>query len=203
MISLTSAATAFAVIFPVELPDKTFIASLVLSTRYRPLPVWFGVAAAFLVQTLVAVLAGGIVSLLPSVLVLGAAAVMFAVGSVLLLRGAAGADAEADAERAEIGASLADATSTRRAVTTSFLVLFAAEWGDLSQLFTAGLVARGGDPVSVFLGAWLALATVAAIAVLAGATLLRFVRLSTIRRIGGVICAVLAVLTAVEAFGAA
>jgi len=203
MISLTSAATAFAVIFPVELPDKTFIASLVLSTRYRPLPVWLGVAAAFLVQTLVAVLAGGIISLLPSVLVLGAAAVMFAVGSVLLLRGAAGADAEADAERAEVGASLADATSTRRAVTTSFLVLFAAEWGDLSQLFTAGLVARGGDPVSVFLGAWLALATVAAIAVLAGATLLRFVRLSTIRRIGGVICAVLAVLTAVEAFGAA
>ena len=202
MISLTTAATAFAVIFPVELPDKTFIASLVLSTRYRPLPVWIGVAGAFLVQTLVAVLAGGVISLLPRVLVLGAAAVMFAVGSVILLRGAAGADAEAVEEQAEVGASLTDVTSTRRAVTTSFLVLFAAEWGDLSQLFTVGLVARDGDPVSVFLGAWLALAAVAGIAVLAGATLLRFIRLSTIRRIGGVVCAILAVLTAVEVYAA-
>ena len=203
MISLTTAATAFAVILPVELPDKTFIASLVLSTRYRPPLVWIGVAAAFLVQTAVAVLAGGLISLLPRLLVLGAAAVMFAVGSVVLLRGAAGADTEAAQERAEVGASLADSTSTRRAVTTSFLVLFAAEWGDLSQLFTAGLVARGGDPVSVFLGAWLALAAVAGIAVVAGATLLRFVHLSTIRRIGAAVCAVLALLTAVEAFGAA
>ena len=57
--------------------------------------------------------------------------------------------------------------------------------------------------MSVFLGAWLALATVAAIAVAAGATLLRFIHLSTIRRIGGCVCALLAVLTAVEAFGAA
>ena len=88
MISLTTAATAFAVIFPVELPDKTFIASLVLSTRYRPPLVWIGVAAAFLVQTAVAVLAGGLISLLPRLLVLGAAAVMFAVGAFLLLRGA-------------------------------------------------------------------------------------------------------------------
>ncbi len=203
MISFTTAATAFAVVLPVELPDKTFIASLVLSTRYRPPLVWIGVAAAFLVQTAVAVLAGGLISLLPRLFVLGVAAVMFGVGSVLLLRGAAGADAEAAEEQAEVGASLADVTSTRRAVTTSFLVLFAAEWGDLSQLFTAGLVARGGDPVSVFLGAWLALATVAAIAVAAGATLLRLIRLSTIRRIGGGICAALAVLTAVEALRAA
>ena len=203
MINLTTAATAFAVIFPVELPDKTFIASLVLSTRYRPPLVWIGVVAAFLVQTAVAVLAGGVISLLPRLLVLAVAAVMFAVGAFLLLRGAGRADAEAAEERAEMGASLADNTSTRRAVTTSFLVLFAAEWGDLSQLFTAGLVARGGDPASVFLGSWLALATVAAIAVAAGATLLRFIRLSTIRRIGGGICAVLALLTTVEAFSAA
>jgi Ca2+/H+ antiporter, TMEM165/GDT1 family len=203
MINLTAAATAFAVIFPVELPDKTFIASLVLSTRYRPPLVWIGVVAAFLVQTAVAVLAGGVISLLPRLLVLAVAAVMFAVGAFLLLRGAGRADAEAAEERVEMGASLSDNTSTRRAVTTSFLVLFAAEWGDLSQLFTAGLVARGGDPVSVFLGSWLALATVAAIAVAAGAALLRLIRLSTIRRIGGGICAVLALLTTVEALRAA
>ncbi len=47
----------------------------------------------------------------------------------------------------------------------SFLVLFAAEWGDLSQLLTLTLVARYEDPVSVFVGALGALLTVSALAV--------------------------------------
>ena len=46
-------ALTFAAIFVVELPDKTFVATLVLSTRYRPLLVWIGVGLAFLVQTVV------------------------------------------------------------------------------------------------------------------------------------------------------
>ena len=37
------ALTAFVALVPVELPDKTFVATLVLATRYRPLLVWIGV----------------------------------------------------------------------------------------------------------------------------------------------------------------
>ena len=55
----------------------------------------------------------------------------------------------------------------------SFLVLFAAEWGDLSQLLTISLVGRYDDPVAVFLGAWGALLTVSGLAVVAGRYLLR------------------------------
>ena len=55
MVDLVVIALTFAAIFVVELPDKTFIATLVLSTKFRPLFVWIGVALAFLVQTLVAV----------------------------------------------------------------------------------------------------------------------------------------------------
>ena len=80
-----------------------------------------------------------------------------------------------------------------RVVATSFGVLFLAEWGDLSQLLTAGLAARYEDPVSVFTGSWLALVVVAGLAVVLGRTLLRFVRLSTIRRLGAGVCLVLAV----------
>jgi putative Ca2+/H+ antiporter (TMEM165/GDT1 family) len=58
-------ATTFAAIFIVELPDKTFIAALVLSTRYKPLAVWIGVGLAFGVQTLVAVTVGALATLLP------------------------------------------------------------------------------------------------------------------------------------------
>ena len=55
--SIAVAAAAFVLIFPVEFPDKTFVATLVLATRFRPLLVWIGVASAFLVQTIVAVVA--------------------------------------------------------------------------------------------------------------------------------------------------
>ncbi len=194
---LPVAATTFALIFPVELPDKTFIASLVLATRYRPALVWVGVSLAFLVQCLVAVAAGGLLSLLPSVVVAAAAGVLFLVGAVVLWRGAAGAD---DAARAEEELSTRDGADVHglRVVATSFGVLFLAEWGDLSQLLTAGLAARYEDPVSVFTGSWLALVTVAALAVLLGRTLLRRVRLSTIQRVGAAVCLVLALVSAYD-----
>jgi Ca2+/H+ antiporter, TMEM165/GDT1 family len=189
---LVVVATAFALIFGVELPDKTFVATLVLATRYRPVPVWVGVSAAFFVQSLVAVTAGGLLSLLPHPVVSAAAALLFLVGAVILWRGAADADVEEREEEAEVAAQATADVSWLRAAATSFGVLFLAEWGDLSQLLTAGLAARYHDPVSVFVGSWLALVVVAGLAVVLGRTLMRFVRLSTIRRVGAVICVLLA-----------
>ena len=196
---LIVAATTFALIFPVELPDKTFVATLVLATRYPALPVWLGVAAAFLVQSLVAVTAGGLLGLLPEPVVLAAAAVLFAVGAVVLWRGARSAAEDEAVEEEAVAARAAADVRGWRVAATSFGVLFLAEWGDLSQLLTAGLAARYDDPVSVFAGSWVALVTVAGLAVVLGRTLLRFVSLSMIRRIGAGVCAVLAVLAAVDA----
>jgi putative Ca2+/H+ antiporter (TMEM165/GDT1 family) len=196
--NLGTVATAFALIFPVELPDKTFVATLVLATRYRPLLVWIGVSAAFVVQCLVAVVAGGLLSLLPGALVGAVAGALFLVGAVVLWRGAASADAEEKAEAQEAAARTTADVHGFKVVATSFGVLFLAEWGDLSQLLTAGLAARYHDPVSVFIGSWLALVTVAGLAVVLGRTLLRFVRLSTIRRVGAVVCLVLACLAAYD-----
>ena len=59
-IDIVTIAIVFGTIFVVELPDKTFIATLVMSTRFRPLLVWVGVVAAFFVQTLVAVAIGAV-----------------------------------------------------------------------------------------------------------------------------------------------
>ena len=191
---LVVAATAFALIFPVELPDKTFVATLVLATRYRPVPVWVGVSAAFFVQSLVAVTAGGLLSLLPHPVVSAAAGLLFLAGAVILWRGAADADVEESEEEAEVAAQVPGTGDVTwlRAASTSFGILFLAEWGDLSQLLTAGLAARYDDPVSVFVGSWLALVVVAGLAVVLGRTLMRFVRLATIRRVGAVVCVLLA-----------
>ena len=192
----------FAIIFPAELPDKSFIATLVLATRYPRLWVWLGASLAFGVQMLVAVAAGQLLSLLPRTLVLGVTAVLFAVGAVVLIRGGLRARADEESvEVAEIEEFAARATPGRHGVAafaTTFAVIFTAEWGDLTQLVTAGQAARTDSPLSVFLGAWLALCTVAAIGVLVGAWLQRRVPLWRIGIISGVLLAILAVITLVE-----
>ena len=203
-IDLATIATTFVLIFPAELPDKTFIATLVMSTRFRRLPVWIGVVAAFAVQCTIAVVAGGVLSLLPQRLVLGVTFVLFAAGAVLLLRSGLRARAEEQAEEDEEArevserAERAAPTSRWRVAVTSFAVLFTAEWGDLSQLLTAGLAARTGQPLSVFLGAWTALALVAGIAVLVGGWLQSRVPLWRIRLVSGAILTALAAWTLIE-----
>lgn len=204
MIDLAIIATTFALILPAELPDKTFIATLVLATRFRHLWVWIGVAAAFFVQVLIAVLAGGLLALLPQRIVLGATFALFAAGAVIMIRGGLASRAvelQAQQEEADEVAERAQAkqvTSAWRTVVVSFVVLFTAEWGDLSQLLTAGLAARTGDPVSVFLGSWTALLVVSGLAVLAGSWLQARVPIWRIRLVSGVILTALAAWTAYE-----
>jgi Ca2+/H+ antiporter, TMEM165/GDT1 family len=187
--------TAFVVIAPIELPDKTFVATLVLSTRYRPLPVWLGVITAFAVQCLLAVSAGNLLSRLPERPVALVAALLFATGAVLLLRGARRADTTEAEQEQEYAARVAGDKRGWRAAAASFVVLFTAEWGDLSQLLTAGLVASGNPAVPVFIGSWLALASVSGAAVLLGRWLLRSVRLSIVRYLAAAVCALLALIT--------
>ena len=191
-------AVAFGAIFLVELPDKTFIAALVLSTRYRPLAVWIGVGLAFLVQTVVAVTAGALATLLPDVLIKSVALLIFLAGAVVLFRTAPGADAEEKEQEEEYAARAAEPKTFLKATVASFLVLFAAEWGDLSQLLTISLVAKYHDHVSVFLGAWAALLTVSGLAVLMGRVLLRYMRLSVLHYVGAAVCLLLAGITLYE-----
>ncbi len=194
---ITVLALTFAAIFVVELPDKTFLATLVLATRYRPLFVWIGVGAAFLVQCLVAVVFGHVISLLPADLVRSLAAGMFAIGAIVLFRSARLAD-RADAGATGDSEAAGVAPTALRVIGTSFLVLFTAEWGDLSQILTVTLAARYEQPVSVFAGAWLALLTVSGLATVVGQTLLRRVRLSSLQYVGAAVCLLLAALTAYE-----
>ena len=188
-------AIAFVAILLVELPDKTLVATLVLSTKYRRRPVLVGVAAAFAVQCVIAVTAGGLLHLLNRRLVEAIVAVLFAAGSVLLIRESLGGDDEEDSD----DGTPSGVVSTRRIVGISFGVLFAAEWGDASQLATAGLVARYGSPVAIGLGAFLALVAVAALAATIGKAILRVVPLTLVHRAAAALFAVFAVVAAVTA----
>ena len=191
---LVVVALTFGAIFVVELPDKTFIATLVLATKFRPILVWIGVGLAFTVQTLVAVALGHAASFLPTDVVRLVALVMFLVGAVILFRQGRSHHLDSGDEYAE---KAGDASGIK-AIGASFVVLFAAEWGDLSQLLTLTLVARYEDPVSVFVGALGALLAVSGLAVLIGRALLRVVPLHTLHYVGAAVCLALAGFTAYE-----
>ena len=152
--------TVFTVIFLLELPDKTALAALLLATRHRPLPIFFGAAAAFVVQSAVAVLAGSLFSLLPREPIRIGAGLLFLVMAALLVRRNLG-----KVEAAEERSVAHEEARQRRPFVTAFTVVFIAEWGDLTQLATAALQARYQQPLVVFVAATLALWAVSAIAV--------------------------------------
>lgn len=188
----TALLTAFVAVFVAELPDKTMFATLVLTTRFRaPLAVWSGVAAAFAVHVVIAAAFGSLLSRLPTRPVDAAVTVLFLIGAVVLWRSA---DENPD-EDEDVG----EAHGFGAIAARSFALILVAELGDLTQLTTAGLAARTGQPIAVGVGALLALWAVAGIGVTAGQQLLRWLPLPTVRRVAAIIFVLLAVLSAVQA----
>jgi putative Ca2+/H+ antiporter (TMEM165/GDT1 family) len=183
---------AFILILPVELPDKTLFATLVLATRFKPLPVFVGVGLAFALQSLIAVLAGSLLGLLPRYVVTGVVAILFLVGAVLLWRSATSGPEDEDLRETP------QHPPFWKAATLSFGVLFAAEWGDFSQLATAGLAAHYDAPVSVFVGSWAALLVVSALAVFLGRKLADRLPIALIHRVAAALFLAFAVLAVVE-----
>jgi len=182
-VDLAVIATVFGLIAVAELPDKTMIATLVMGSRSRPLSVWLGASSAFFLQVALAVVAGRLLELLPHrTLEIVVAALFFAGALYLLLV------PEKEVEREGEGKAIAaERPRDRRVVVTAFGVIFVGEFGDLTQLLTVNLVARYHQPVSVFIGAYLALVSVTALGAFSGRALLRFVPLATIRRFGGIV----------------
>ena len=175
--------SVFPVIFLGELPDKTMFASLVMSTRGQPRLVWVGAAAAFLVHVAIATTLGvALFALLPHRAVDAVVAAMFLFGALYAWR-----ESARDEER------LIEHEAKRHgAILTAFIVIFLAEWGDLTQILTANLAAHYHAPLSVGLGAVLALWAVAGIAVASGQALVRFVDIGTIRKLTALILVMLA-----------
>jgi Ca2+/H+ antiporter, TMEM165/GDT1 family len=192
---------AFTTVFLTELPDKTMIATIVLSSRFhRPLAVWAGAASALTLQMVIAVTAAQLLRLLPERPVQFAVAGLFAIGSVVLWRSH---DSTADpneeiVEGLAAGAEQRPTLSARRIAATVFGIVFIAEWGDLTQLATASL-ATTRPPLSVLVGAVAAMTIVSAIGVLAGRALLRVLPERLLHRVAAVVFGALAVVFFVNA----
>jgi putative Ca2+/H+ antiporter (TMEM165/GDT1 family) len=184
VISLSVLALVFGVVFLAELPDKTALAGLVLGTRYRASYVFAGVAAAFLLHVALAVAAGSALTLLPQRIVHVVTGVLFLGGAVVLLRNK-GEDEEEIRRPGD--------QSFWKVAGTGFMLILVAEFGDLTQIMTANLAARYDDPVSVGIGAVLALWAVAGLGVVGGKALMRRVPLGLITKIAAALMLALGV----------
>ncbi|MFF4605218.1 TMEM165/GDT1 family protein [Streptomyces sp. NPDC001339] len=183
MFSLTVAAVVFGVVFLAELPDKTALAGLMLGTRYRASYVFAGVAAAFLVHVALAIAAGSVLTLLPQRVVQGVVGVLFLAGAAVLLF-----KKDDDAEEVRKPAD----QSFWKVSGAGFTMILVAEFGDLTQIMTANLAARYEDPVSVGIGAVLALWAVAGLGILGGRTLMKRVPLRLITKVAAGLMTLLA-----------
>jgi putative Ca2+/H+ antiporter (TMEM165/GDT1 family) len=156
--------------------------------------VFTGVATAFAVHVGLAIAAGSALALLPHRPLEIVVAALFALGAVLLLRGR---HDDGDDEHVEL---YGKKPGFWRIAWTSFAVVGVAEFGDLTQIATASLAARYQDPLSVGLGAVLALWAVAALAIAGGRGLLKLIPLTWVTRIAAAIMLVLAGISLAAAF---
>jgi len=185
-VDLAVVAAVFPVIFLGELPDKTMFASLVMATRGRPFAVWLGATAAFAVHVVIATTVGVLlIDILPHEAVELAVALTFFAGAGFALYDGL---RSGDEEQVDPGAAV---MRRRRSAITTFVLIFLAEWGDLTQVLTINLAARYHAPWSVGTGALLAMAAVAGIAVAGGQGLLRFVKVSVVRIITAIVLVIL------------
>ncbi len=217
----------FGLVIPAELPDKTFISCLVMSSRHRPLPVWVGGASALSLQAGLSVAAGRLLELLPRTAVRGVVAALFIGGALYLLvvpertqedkghllAGAAEtSDGETGGARCGGGEDGAGDTAPPEAVPprdlspesflrvalTTFSIVALAEFGDITQILVANLTARYHASWSVFLGAVAGFWVVSAIGVASGRAIVRVVPLALVRRLSGAALLALGIYTIVQ-----
>lgn len=199
MFSLTTAAVVFGVIFLAELPDKTALAGLLLGTRFRAAYVFAGVAAAFVFHVVLAVAAGSVLTLLPQRPLQAVVGLLFLGGALLVLREARRSGEDEAGEGEGENARVPSAPSFWRVAGSGFMLILVAEFGDITQIMTANLAARYDDPLSVAVGAVLALWAVAGLGILGGRALLRVVPLRLISTVAAVVMLALAAFSLYEA----
>ncbi len=178
----TATLTSFTLIAAAEIGDKSQLVCMTLASRHRPLPVMLGAVAAFaLLNTLAIIFGMAIANWLPNYLVAAIVALLFAgFGIQSLLTTDDAEDAEEIQEK-----------KGHNIFFTTFLLITVAEFGDKTQLAVVALSSTS-NPIAVWLGATLALATTSALGIWAGRTILQRLPLSLLHKVSGSIFLVLA-----------
>lgn len=179
--------TTFGLIFVAELGDKTQLAVLAQTCKYRrPWAVFLGASLALTAVTALGAAGGRVLGrFIPPSLLQGIAALAFVVMGVLIGREAArtGAEEPVPEEACPLPGSDGFGTPVRsslvsphtwKAFGSTFGLLFVAEMGDKTQLAVLSLAGKRAESLPVFGGA-LALTAVTALGAIGGQALSRFI----------------------------
>ena len=184
-----------------ELGDKTFFIAVILAMRYSRWLVFLAVLTALALMTVISVLFGQVVSLLPTIYIrYGEIALFLGFGGKLIYDGLQMQNQPPDAEVAEateiVEQSLAQPFIDRgkllsfwhspiiKLFSQGFVMTFLAEWGDRTQIATIGLAAAK-NPWGVTLGAICGHAICTVIAVLGGRFIAGKISEKSITLLGG------------------
>ena len=183
-----------ALMFLLELPDKTMIATIVMSTRARPSSIVIGASAGFVAQMALAVAAGSLITLFPVHAKEAIVGLLFLGGAAFLLL----VSEEEQIEEGEEDAASERAGSRWREISTAFWVIFVAEFGDLTQIQAANFSAKTHQPLEVFIASSIAMVSISFLGAYGGKFLQRYVPLKAIRFTGGLVFAALGIYTFVR-----
>jgi putative Ca2+/H+ antiporter (TMEM165/GDT1 family) len=152
--------TTFGAVFVAEIVgDKLLYTTGVLATRYRTLPIMFGMVLAFMAKMGVAVLVGEALSRLPRILVASITALSFLGVAFTLWR------------KSDLPKEKWKQQSAKKAALVSFAAIFFSEWGDVGQVTAATMAAKYGVPFVVWLGAVSAMVTKGSFAAFLGGSI--------------------------------
>ncbi|MEH2446173.1 MAG: TMEM165/GDT1 family protein [Nostoc sp.] len=203
---LTAFTAALLLITVSELGDKTFFIAVILAMHHSRRLVFTGVTAALAVMTILSVLFGQVVSLLPKNYIHYAEIALFIAFGIKLLydaskMSAAACDTEV-VQEAEAAVKKADLQLPKQKtslgiVIEAFVLTFMAEWGDRTQIATIALAA-GNNPIGVTIGAIFGHAICAAIAVIGGKMIAGRISERQLTLIGGCLFLVFGVVAAIE-----
>jgi putative Ca2+/H+ antiporter (TMEM165/GDT1 family) len=178
IVNLTIFLSTFGIIFLAELGDKTQLTAMALATRYPWKKIFLGIAVAFALLNLGAVLVGKLLfTMLPVFwikLVSGGLFLFFGISTLLTK------DYHEDNMEGKENKFF-----TKGPIVTAFLMILLAELGDKTQIVTASLAAQHDSFVAVFFGSTIALWSVSLVGMFLGLQLTRFIPLPYIHKGAG------------------
>lgn len=169
--------STFGLVFVAELGDKTQLAVVTQTCKYRrPWAVFAGASLALTGVTLIGALAGQLLGqVIPPAVLRTIAALAFVVMGVLVGREAASKGGENSCALAADPECLQGGVWDWRAFGATFGLLFVAELGDKTQLAVLSLAGKSSTPWTVFVGGALALTVVTALGAVGGQGLCRLI----------------------------
>lgn len=162
--------SAFSFIFFAALPGRTTFLMILMAAKRRPWALFWGAVLAFAAQSVISVGMGTLFSSFKPWVIQFSAGVLFLYFAVKFWR-----------ESRHAGHLDHEDAGAENSLRATFLIIFAAEWGDVSQVAIASFSARHLERGIVLVSALAALWTIVVVAIVLGTSLAKVIRPSKIQ----------------------